>query len=491
MPSVIASTSPSSLSGARRKFLLVPLLVCVSAVTACSSLRGKANDLAEKGRFVEAAELYVKVVEDSPNDPSLRSSLEDLRWRGLSQLLTQARQARVEGRDEDAELNLEQFLTYRKKWSSKLDGGMESSLLEEMAGTHQHLRQLINEQAKRGHALTAESHLNRKRALLAYAEMAPIRRDVEEAVQQGGAATCARLKQEPSDGSAHWAELVSRYCRHYRQVAPLAPLFPEALGVPMFQVSLEGISNDVVQYLLSRLAGAFESSPWYGEGSPRRPPLTVQGTLSESRTSQPVDLAASWTEQVPYTAHEDRTATAEVPYTVEESYVDKGEMKKRLVTQKKTVEYKTTVEVTKYRDVPRSFAYRALRRGVEYHFAVVAQAVLQEQHAPLAVKAENSLSASGYEHNITFPPADVKPQTFAQPSKDGWLDRELQGYEKTFSQTLLARWQASFCKAPALTREEAARCARGGVELPPPARKALADTLGDDAGQVHQLFVWN
>ncbi|RKH06453.1 hypothetical protein D7V97_22525 [Corallococcus sp. CA053C] len=491
MPSVITSTSPSFPSGARRKLFLVPLLVCVSAVTACSSLRGKANDLAEKGRFVEAAELYVKVVEDSPNDPELRSSLDDLRWRGLSQLLTQARQARVEGRDEDAELNLEQFLTYRKKWSSKLDGGMESSLLEEMGGTHRHLRQLISEQAKRGNALTAEAHLNRKRALLAYAEMAPIRRDVEEAVQQGGAATCDRLKQEPSNGTAHWAELVARYCRHYHQDAPKAALFPEALGVPVWQVSVDGISNDVVKYLMSRLSGAFESSPWYAEASPRRPPLTIEGSFSEERTSQPVSLSAPWTEQVPYTAHEDRTATAEVPYTVEESYVDKGEMKKRLVTQKKTVEYTTTVEVTKYREVQRSFEYRALRRGVEYHFAVVAQAVLQEQHAPLAVKAERSLSASGYEHNITFDPGHVRPEKFSQPSKEGFLDGELRGYEQTFSQTLLARWQDSFCKAPALTREEAARCARGGVELPVPARQALADTLGEDAGQVHQLFVWN
>ncbi|WP_147452438.1 hypothetical protein [Corallococcus praedator] len=488
---MISSASPSLRSGPRRKFFLMPLLLLASTVTACSTIRGQANDLAEKGRFIEAAELYVKVVEDSPNDTSLRASLDDLRWRGLSQLLTGSRQARLEGRDEDAERNLEQFLAYKVKWNSKLDGGMESSLLEEMAGTHQHLRQLIGEQAKRGHALTAESHLNRKRALLAHAEMAPIRRDMENAVQQGGEATCARLKQSPSVGTAHWAELVSRYCRHYRQDAPRAPMFPEALGVPMFQVSMDGISNDVVKYLMARMAGAFEASPWYSDASSRRVPLTLEGSLREDNSSQPVSLTATWTEQVPYTDHEDRTATAEVPYSVEEAYEDKGVMKKRLVTQKKTVEYKTTVEVTKYRDVPRAFEYRALRREVEYHFAVVAQAVLQDQHAPLAVKAEKSLTASGYEHNITFTPGGVTPQKFAQPSKDGWLDGELQGYEQTFFRTLLARWQDSFCTAPALTREEAARCARGGAELPGPARQALLDTLGDDAGQVHQLFVWN
>ncbi|MCY1031702.1 hypothetical protein OV207_09580 [Corallococcus sp. BB11-1] len=488
---MIASTSPSFRSGLRRKLLLAPLLLLASTVTACSTLRGKANDLAEKGRFIEAAELYVKVVEDSPNDTSLRASLDDLRWRGLSQLLTGSRQARLEGRDEDAERNLEQFLAYKVKWNSKLDGGMESSLLEEMAGTHQHLRQLIVEQAKRGNALTAESHLNRKRALLAHAEMAPIRRDMENAVQQGGEAACARLKQTPSDGTAHWAELVSRYCRHYRQDAPRAPMFPEALGVPMFQVSVDGISNDVVKYLLARMAGAFESSPWYSDASSRRVPLTLEGRLRVDNSSQPVSLTATWTEQVPYTAHEDRTATAEVPYSVEEAYEDKGVMKKRLVTQKKTVEYKTTVEVTKYRDVSRAFEYRALRREVEYHFAVVAQAVLQDQHAPLAVKAERSLTASGYEHNITFTPGGVTPQKFAAPNKEGWLDGELQGYEQTFFKTLLARWQDAFCSAPALTREEAARCARGGAELPGHARQALVDTLGDDAGQVHQLFVWN
>ncbi|TSC33698.1 hypothetical protein [Corallococcus sp. Z5C101001] len=489
--SVTASPSLSFRSGARRRFLFVPLLVLASALSACSSVRGHANDLAEKGRFVEAAEVYVKLVQESPNNPELRASLEDLRWRGLSQLLTQARQARVEGRDEDAEVNLEQFLGYKVKWNSKLDGGMESSLLEEMAGTHRHLRQLIIEQAKRGHALTAEAHLDRKRALLAHAEMAPIRRDVEEAVQQGGESTCAKLKQTLSGAAEHWTDLVSRYCAHYQQPAPRARMFPEALGVPAWQASMDGISNDVVQYLMTRLSGAFEASPWYSEASTRQVPLTLAGSLSEQRTSQPVELTAPWTERVPYTDHEDRTATAEVPYTVEESYEDKGQMKKRLVRQTKTVEYKTTVEVTKYRDVSRSFDYHALRRGVEYHFAVVAQGILQDRHAPLAVKAEKALSASGYEHNITFEPGGVRPQHFERPDKEGWLDAELRGYEQTFFQSLLARWQDSFCKASIFAREEAARCARGGAELPGPAKQSLLDTLGDDAGRVHQLYVWN
>ncbi|RKI44753.1 hypothetical protein D7Y27_12575 [Corallococcus sp. AB004] len=488
---MIASLFASFRSGARRKSFLVPALLCAGAMTACSTTRGHANDLAEKGRFVEAAEVYVKLVNDEPNNPEYRASLDDLRWRGLSQLLTQARQARVEGRDEDAEVNLEQFFTYRVKWNSKLDGGMESSLLEEMAGTHRHLRLLIIEPAKLGNALTAESHLDRKRVLLAQPEMAPIRRDVEEAVAQGGVATCAKLKQSLSGGAQHWTELVSRYCGHYQQSAPRAGMFPEALGVPTWQVSVDGISNDVVQYLMTRLSGAFEASPWYSEASQRHAPMTIAGSLRERRTVEPVQLTAPWTERVPYTDHEDRTATAEVPYSVEESYEEKGVMKKRLVRQTKTVEYKTTVEVTKYRDVSRSFDYHAQRRGVEYSFAVVAQGILQEQHAPLAVKAENSIEASGYEHNITFEPGGVRPQVFQRPNKEGWLDGQLRGYEQTFFTSLMSRWQDAFCNAPAFAVEDAARCARGGVELPGPAKQALTDTLGDDAAQVHRLFVWN
>ncbi|WP_147443126.1 hypothetical protein [Corallococcus sp. AB011P] len=488
---MIASLLASFRSGARRRSFLVPALLCAGALTACTTLRGQANDLAEKGRFVEAAEVYVKLVNDEPNNPEYRASLDDLRWRGLSQLLTQARQARVEGRDEDAEANLEQFFAYKVKWNSKLDGGMESSLLEEMAGTHQHLRQLIVEQAKRGHALTAEWHLDRKRALLGHPEMAPIRRDMEEAVAQGGAATCERLKHTLSGGAAHWTELVSRYCGHYQQPGLSAEVFPEALGLPTWQVSVGGISNDVVQYLMTRLSGAFEASPWYSEASQRHAPMTIAGSLSERRISEPVTLTAPWTERVPYTDHEDRTATAEVPYTVEESYEDKGVMKKRLVQQKKTVEYKTTVEVTKYRDVSRSFDYHAQRRGVEYHFAVVAQGILQERHAPLAVKAENALEASGYEHNITFEPGGVRPVKFERPNKEGWLDGQLRGYEQTFFASLMSRWQDAFCAAPAFAVEDAARCARGGVALPGPAKQALTETLGDDAAQVHRLFVWN
>ncbi|MBJ6761134.1 hypothetical protein JGU66_10200 [Myxococcaceae bacterium JPH2] len=468
----------------RRLAVVLPLLL----LAACSSLRGKANDLAKKGRFVEAADLYDQLLREAPNDAGLLTARDDLRWRGLSQLLGQARQSRFEERDEEAEMSLEQFLTRRAQWGSKLDGALESSLLDEMESTHRHLRLLISGPAKRGDALTAEAQLGRKQALLAFAEMAPIRRDLEEAVQQGGRATCERLKALPGDAGPHWVGLVSRYCRHYRQAAPEAPVFPEALGVPTWHVSVEGMEDHVVTFLQERLARAFEASPWFSAQAPRQAPLNLEGAFSERAWSQPVELTAAWTESVPYTDHEDRKASVEVPYTVEETYVEKNETKTRKVTKYQTVEYTTTVEVTRYRDEQRSFDYKALQRGVDLRFVLVTEALLRGAHSPLAVKGEDALSASGYEHDVTFTPGGVSPRRANLPVGGAWLEAQLLGYEHIFARKLVEGWRDAWCTSPAVTRDEAARCARAGVALPDPDRAVLADVLGEDAGQVHRLY---
>ncbi|QSQ19950.1 hypothetical protein JY651_32330 [Pyxidicoccus parkwayensis] len=464
--------------------LLPVLLLC-----ACTSLRGRADDLARKGQFVEAAAIYDDLVRQKPWEKELVVARDDLRWKALEQLLGNARRYRLEGRDEDAEVDLLGFLNKRSEWNSQLNGALESSLLEEMGGTHQHLRVLIGDPARKGLALTAEQSLVRKRPLLAHKEMVVIQREMENAVLQSGKDACQRLRTVSSEDTPHWKELVFRYCAHWHEYAPQPPAAPELFGPASFEGDISGLNEAQVNRLREHLTHAFESSPWFAPGATARPDFTLAGRFSTERDSQSVELTAPYTEKVPYTDHEDRTETIEEPYTEVEEYTDdKGEKKKRTVTKTRKYTRTFTVEVTKYRDVARTFEYHALRLSVAHRVSLSSSGVLDARRGPLTAVLQDAFSESGYEHDVSFSDANVYPQHVAFTPPHAWLEQRLAALGAVFSKRLMEHWRESYCSTPALTLEDAARCARAGAELPTPAYRVLSEVLGDDAARVPQLY---
>ena len=467
------------------------LLVSLLALCACSTLRGQADSLARKGLYVEAAAIYDDLARGNPNDAELVLAREDLRQRALSRLLSDARQARIAAQDEEAEALLLRFLDHRLQWGSKLDGGLESSLREELAGTRRHLRKLVGEPAKAGYALTAEQALRRKQPLLAHQELASLARDMEWLVLQSGKASCQRLRNVSSDDSPHWRELVFRYCGHWQEYAPRPAKMPELFGPPAWTGAVEGLDAAQQARLEARLTHAFESSPWFTQGGPSRPEFTLEGRFSSERDSQEVSLTAPWTESVPYTDHEDRTEVTETPYETEEEYTDsEGKTQTRTVTKYAQTTKTITVPVTRYRDVPRTFEYHALRLSQAHRVAMSSSAVLDVRRGPFAVALQDGLSESGHEHDVRFDLGRVRPERPFFTPAETWLESKVEALGAAFSRQLATHWHESYCSAPSLTLDEAARCARGGTAMPTQVVRVLSDILGADATQVVALFAW-
>jgi len=469
---------------------LLSLLSLSLLLGGCTTLRGQADELARKGRFVEAAAIYDELVAKSPHEKELVVERDGLRGRALDQLLGTARRLRMEGQDEKAEDHLRDFLDRRVAWNAKLSGGLESSLLEEMGGTDQHLRRIISEPASRGLALTAEAALARKRPLLAHGEMVHIRNRMEDAVLQSGRDTCERLKGVSSETGSHWRELVARYCHHWGGFAPEPPPGPELTRAPDFTGTVAGLDSAQLELLRGQLTRAYEKSPWFSSSATTAPELSLAGSFSARRDSHTVELTAPYYEKVPYTDHEDRTETIEEPYEVEEEYTDKdGNKKTRKVTHVRKYTRTFTVPVTRYRDVARTFEYRALRRSVDYQLTLSSSGVLDTRRGPLSTVVQGHYSESGYEHDVRFDPGDVRPQRAVFSAPDDWVAQRVQAMAATFAQQLVEHWRQSYCEPSILSLDAAARCARAGTELPTPAYRVLSEILGDDAAHVPSLFV--
>ncbi|MCP3139038.1 hypothetical protein [Pyxidicoccus xibeiensis] len=471
-----------------RPVRLLPLLL-LSALCACTTLRGQADALARQGQYVEAAALYDDLIRKSPHEPELVTVRDDLRWRALEQLLGNARRFRLEGHDEKAEDDLLRFLQQRTEWNARLNGALESSLLEEMEGTHQHVRRLIGVPAQQGLALTAQQSLIRKRPLLAYREMAVIQREMESVVLQAGKDACQRLRSTTSDDTVHWKELVFRYCGHWGEYAPRPPPAPELHGPPGFQAEMEGLNAAQLARMQDRLTAAFEASPWFSPGAPARPEFSLKGHFSTERDSTSVQLTAPYTESIPYTDHEERKETIEEPYTEEEEYTDsEGKKRTRTVTKTRTYTRTYTVPVTKYREESRTFEYHALRLSVAHRVSLSASGVLDAGRGPVVSVLQDQASESAYEHDVTFSAGNVSPQRASFTPPHAWLDGRVDALAALFSRRLGEHWREAWCSGPMPTLEDAARCARSGATLPTPAYRALSEVLGEDAARVPSLF---
>ena len=465
------------------------LLVSLLALCACSTLRSQADSLARQGHYVEAAAIYDDLARRSPNDVELVHARDDLRQRALSRLLGDARQARLETRDDEAEALLLRFLDHRAQWGSKLNGGLESSLREELAGTRRHLQKRVGEPARAGHALTAEQALRRKQPLLAHQELASLARDMEWLVLQSGKASCQRLRNVSTDDSPHWRELVFRYCGHWQEYAPRPARGPGLCAPRDWPGTGAGLDSAQQTRLEARLTQAFESSPWFAQGGPARPEFTLAGRFSSERDSREVSLTAPWTESVPYTDHEDRTEVTETPYETEEEYTDsEGKTRTRTVTKYAQTTKTISVPVTRYRDVPRTFEYHALRLSQAHRVALSSSAVLDARRGPFAVALQDQLSESGHEHDVRFDLGRVRPERPSFTPAETWLETKVEALGAAFSRQLATHWRESYCSAPSHTLDEAARCARGGTELPAQAVRVLSDILGADATHVVALF---
>jgi hypothetical protein len=468
--------------------LALPLLLG----SGCATTFSRAEDLAKEGKFLEAATLFERLAYAEPNNREVRDRLEHARFRALEQLLGQARGFRRRGDDSSANGKLESFLSYRQRWNQKLNGALESSLDDEVEQVDKQLRREVAQPAREGLALHAERSLNRVHALLEHEELAAVRQRMEAELQAGAQAVCERLQHEKVKPAVHWADLVQRYCEHWQLNAPNGPVLPETLTGLDFSGGLAGISGPHRELLQASIARSFEASPWYSSRSPRRVEALLEGDFSARTERQLARLSAPWMETVPYTATETQRESYQEPYTDDESYTytcgNTTCTGTRSVTKYRTAYRDVSREVTRYRQEPRVFLYSATKVMADYSVRLAVRSPLETGRAPFVASRSDSLSRWDYDHEVTFVPANVYPSRSQLPAAERWLEDQMRTYEREVKSQLFAKWRASHCSAQVYSVDEAARCARGGVELPEPARNALKPLFGEDATLVFTLY---
>lgn len=464
--------------------LLAPL-VLLGLLAGCTTRFRKANELAEQGRFEEAAALFERLHAESPDDREIAQLLERARYRAVEQALGQSRRARLEGKDDEAHRTYGRGLDLRERWNLKLDGALESTIEEARESLVQVLRRRAHPLLQASEGLALESLERRHDFVLRHPEQRAIRDELVTQTREAGSKKCRALRGSALAETPHWATLVARYCAHFQNDGPREWPLVELASSASPSVVVDGLPAGLSGQLEAGLLVAFTRSPWFSERGTLAASVLGQGRVAASRTERPVQLSAEWTERVPYTVNVVKTVEEQVPVTECETYETKNATgqpltQMREVTKTKTKTKEVVVAETRYRDVPRAFEYAALR--VERQAAFTVRAGASAGGVVLGTwGADEHDDQAGYLHDVTFEPAGVRPQRPGFGAPEAFWAANTSTLVGNFGPALAAGYRARFCALGAYTLEEAARCARAVEQVPAPAIQTLREVLGNDA----------
>jgi len=448
-------------------------MVLAVVLAGCATVRGRAESAFEHERYLEAAALFEQVVTANPGDTDAIAHRDASRDGALAQLRVAYHAAPT---PEAAAVVLDELLAHRDAWSRSI------GIAAEVDQTGMYLTGLVAGRTAATGPLAGEDIVHRHAALLARADFRD-RRALLGAITTGAAqARCAALATD----TPYLTWLVDRYCGHFGIARGDALPLPELRGGLVVTGEIAGVTDDQRAHLVDALGGAFRGSVWFAPGAPTVA-ARLEGSVAQTVESHEVELAAGWTETVSYTEDEHTQEAYQEPYEDTEQVMVTNQVpcgdttcpetswESHSVTKYRTAYRDVTTSVTKYRDEPRVFRYRAMQSTARDTAGL-------RVHGELADAAvDDDFVERGYDHDVVFAPAGVAPQRPHLLSFPQLVYREQQRLAAALRGALDAQFVARFCAEASFTPETAARCTYGDPAHPPaPARAALATVVGGD-----------
>jgi hypothetical protein len=482
----------------------------------CGMSQRRAELAYQRGDYRLAAQTYDELLREEPGNAKLKAGRADAVTKLHRVELKAVLRARQIGELEGIIRSLAIVLASRETWTPgattlgdpQLDallavttGWVRDALTAELRG---------NLRARRLHS--SEQLIDRRSAQLPFGDFKELWPALDGELHTAAAELCSVSMPANAAEAPFLTSLLSSYCRAFDVPVPPSPSLDLASSVDV-AVTIEGVSELQVRAAQGTVTEAFIESPWYDPSTPRRLRSLVSGTNEYRFTAREAQLDALWSERVFYQATETYQEsytdwehyTQSVPHTVHRtesyscgSYKDprtctrsvpsieyRSESRTRPVTKYRTA----SRMVTKYRDEPRVHRYRATRRDGSYLARWLVQLELEAipGATPFTFPERASLAQYGYDHDESFPAADVKPGRANLMTPEGWFDYVRRDLHDRLRDHLQQQWQTSFCQLPSYTLETAARCARGSAP-PPGARAALSQLFGDETDLTLQRF---
>jgi len=365
--------------------------------------------------------------------------------------LDQARTLRTSGHGEAALSALSEALRLEARGQLELPDDLKALRDAEIAAAGETVEAAIRSDLAAKAPLSARRRADRLAPLLESPLLQPISQKATTEIAAGGRARCAELAAQQDGRTPYLARMLADYCAKVSGSSSgssggdfSAEAAPEQGRGLRVSGRLEHCTNAQQKIVEGWVADVFRDSPWFAADATNMLPLALSGGYNARLERQRVVLNA------PYRA-------------VTRSVITQG-----LIGPTATVESESE----------RVFQYEAEQYDARYDLAMTVTLDLGGG-PPLAVAVKRLDNKRAFQHEVSFPQANVYPQRANIPDVNTWLTTSLGGKKAPMVRKLRARWVKSYCVRSTFSPEEAARCLQAG-ERKPAAELSLGGLFGKD-----------
>jgi hypothetical protein len=369
--------------------------------------------------------------------------------------LDQARTLRAAGHGEAALSALSDALRLEARGSLQLPDDVKAERDAEIAAAGETVEAAIRSDLAAKAPLSARRRADRLAPLLESPLLQPINQEATAEIAAGGRARCAELAAQQDGRPPYLTRMLADYCAKVSgsSTGPSggssasdfsAPSAPEQGRGLRVSGHLEHCTDAQQKIVEQWMADVFRDSPWFASDAMDMLPLTLAGGYNARLERQRVVLNA------PYRA-------------VTRSVITEG-----VIGPTATVETESE----------RVFQYQAEQYDARYDLAMTVTLDLGGG-PPLAVAVKRLDNKRAFQHEVSFPQANVYPQRANLPDINSWLTTSLGGKKAPMVRKLRARGVKAYCGRSTFSPEEAARCLQAG-ERKPAAELSLGGVFGQD-----------
>ena len=365
--------------------------------------------------------------------------------------LDQARTLRMSGHGEAGLSALSEALRLEARGSLELPDSVRAARAAEIAAAGETVEAAIRSDLAAQAPLSARRRADRLAPLLESSQLQPISQKATMEIAAAGRTRCAELAARQDNRTPYLARMLADYCAKIAGGSGgdvSAPAGPEQSGGLRVSGRLARCTDAQQKIVEGWMADVFRDSPWFAPDAPNLLPLALSGGYDARLERQRVVLSS------PYRA-------------VTRSVITEG-----LIGPTATVETESE----------HVFQYQAEQYDARYDLAVTVTLDLGGG-PPLAVAVKRLDNKRAFQHDVSFPQANVHPQRANLPDINTWLTTSLGGKKAPMVRKLRARWVKAYCLRATFSPEEAARCLQAG-ERKPAAELILNAVFGKDTALV-------
>ena len=425
-------------------FRAVLLLTLFATSLGCATSRG--DDLMGRGAFVEAESAYGAELTAAPGNADLERKQTAAREAVVRDKLERAAIIRGSGHIEAGLATLREALRLETRWSLVASPPLAAARDAEIAAADQLVAATVRQLLGANAPLSARRRADRMVPLLDDPRLAPTGERIKAQIARVGRARCTELSGQADDQQPHLQALIVSYCGQFGGTALPRPAPEQRRGLRVAG-KLNDASAEQQKILESWLADVFKETPWFSIEAPAMTPIRVTGDYEGALERRRVTLSAPYREVV-------------------RSKIDEG------------LPFRPTATIET--EMQKVFQYDADEYNARYALDLTLNLELSDGATPLVARIKVADDKRAYEHEVSFPRANVHPRHAQLPTMNDWLRTRLDSKTLSMVRKLRSEWTKAFCARTTFSPDDAARCLQG-PERTPSALAALRTVFGPDA----------